>query len=169
MMVPVFGFREGSGTISQHFTCLPKATGFSNVSDNSMFDTNGYRVIGGLGTNDPDSLFRGEVYGGYQAQNQNSCWLCCPQWLLWASPRRKQPCLWWPSFLFPDPILDAYSVRSTRFWEFRRCCHPPFRRGLLPRTITAILQTTYGTLAAWSVGVRGGYTRAEFIGVPQAR
>jgi hypothetical protein len=36
---------------------------------NSIFDTNGYRVVGGAGTNDPQSLFRGEVYGGFQAQS----------------------------------------------------------------------------------------------------
>src|SRR5262249_4624348 len=37
---------------------------------NSLFDTNGYRVIGGVGRNDPGGLFRGEVYGGYQFQHQ---------------------------------------------------------------------------------------------------
>ena len=37
---------------------------------NSVFDTNGFRVLGGLGSDDPNSLFRGEVYGGYQAQQE---------------------------------------------------------------------------------------------------
>src|SRR5262249_29711091 len=38
--------------------------------NNSGFDTNGYRVIGGIGKNDSEGLFRGEVYGGYQFQHQ---------------------------------------------------------------------------------------------------
>src|SRR5215471_471898 len=49
-----YGFVEGSG-IFQRF-------------NNSLFDTNGYRVLGGVGSADPQSLFRGEVYAGYQAQ-----------------------------------------------------------------------------------------------------
>ena len=40
--------------------------------ENSVFDTNGYRVIGGLGEDDPESLFRAEIYGGYQAQQQST-------------------------------------------------------------------------------------------------
>lgn len=35
--------------------------------DNRIFDSNGYRVIAGIGS-DMISLFRGEIYGGYQAQ-----------------------------------------------------------------------------------------------------
>ena len=30
---------------------------------------------------------------------------------------------------------------------------------------TAILQTTYGIARDWSVGARGGYTRAQFFGI----
>ena len=36
--------------------------------NNSIFDSNGYRVVGGLGS-DMISLFRGEIYGGYQVQH----------------------------------------------------------------------------------------------------
>lgn len=35
---------------------------------NSLFDSNGVRLIGGIGT-DRIGLFRGEIYGGYQVQN----------------------------------------------------------------------------------------------------
>src|SRR5262249_16151214 len=37
---------------------------------NSVFNTNGYRVTGGIGADAADSLVRGEVYGGYQFQHQ---------------------------------------------------------------------------------------------------
>ena len=41
---------------------------------------------------------------------------------------------------------------------------PDIPQGVPTRTTTAILQTTYGIARDWSVGVRGGYTRGEFIG-----
>ena len=52
----LYVFAEGDG-IFQRFV-------------NSVFNTDGYRVMGGLGTKDPNSLIRGEIYGGYQAQQQ---------------------------------------------------------------------------------------------------
>ena len=42
---------------------------------------------------------------------------------------------------------------------------PGVPQGIPSRTTTAILQTTYGLSRLWSVGVRGGYTRGDFIGV----
>jgi hypothetical protein len=42
---------------------------------------------------------------------------------------------------------------------------PSIPQGAPTRTTTAILQTTYGIARDWSIGVRGGYTRGEFIGV----
>src|SRR5262245_42150519 len=45
-----------------------EGTGIFQRFKNSIFDTNGYRVIGGFGNNDAQTLIRGEVYGGYQAQ-----------------------------------------------------------------------------------------------------
>ncbi|MBG0811718.1 outer membrane beta-barrel protein [Methylosinus sp. H3A] len=42
--------------------------------ENSISDTNGYRIIGGFGS-DLISLFRGEVYGGYQSQSSEQNFL----------------------------------------------------------------------------------------------
>jgi len=42
--------------------------------ENSISDTNGYRIIGGFGS-DLVSLFRGEVYGGYQSQSSEQNFL----------------------------------------------------------------------------------------------
>jgi opacity protein-like surface antigen len=41
---------------------------------------------------------------------------------------------------------------------------PNIPAGIPTRTTTAILQSTYGIARDWSFGVRGGYTRGEFIG-----
>ena len=71
MMAPIFGLREGSGyNVTPAFYVFAKGDGIFQPFNNSLFDTNGYRVIGGIGSKDDKSLFRGEVYGGYQAQNQ---------------------------------------------------------------------------------------------------
>src|SRR4029077_8227800 len=45
-----------------------ESSGIFQRFNNSLFDTNGYRVIGGFGNHDAQSLIRGEVYAGYQAQ-----------------------------------------------------------------------------------------------------
>src|SRR5262249_50549534 len=56
------------GRVGWHF--VPSLYVFGDVAGiwqrytNSIFNTNGYRVTGGLGTDDPGSLIRGEVYGG---------------------------------------------------------------------------------------------------------
>ena len=97
-MPGVYVFAEGDG-IFQRF-------------QNSVFDTNGYRVIGGLGEDDPKSLFRGEVYGGYQAQHQlandnifgtASIPLVVPNGI----PTNVNSWrLRWQAVLLPDPVLD---------------------------------------------------------------
>ena len=136
---------------------------------NSIFDTNGYRVIGGLGTNDANSLFKGEVYGGYQAQNQqqqnvlalgfvpNVLALGVPQDVnspVFGGRLSYFPTEYWTIIAQVDTILGISTLLS-----------PSIPLGAPTRTITAILQTTYGLSRQWSVGVRGGYTQAEFIGV----
>src|SRR5262249_32151481 len=63
-----------TGKAGWHF--VPGLYGFVEVSgiwqrfSNSVFDTNGYRITGGIGTDDTNSLVRGEVYGGWQTQHQ---------------------------------------------------------------------------------------------------
>ena len=65
-----------SGRVGYHvmpqFYVFAEGDGIFQRFNNSLFDTNGYRVIGGIGSDDPNSLFRGEVYGGYQVQNQQT-------------------------------------------------------------------------------------------------
>ena len=136
--------------------------------DNSVFDTNGYRVTGGVGRNDPSGLFRGEVYGGYQFQHQEQQFL--PVGFIPAVPvfgsnqdastsvfggrLSYYPTEYWTIIAQVDEILGMSTTLSAT---------TPF--GIPTRTITAILQTTYGLSRSWSVGVRGGYTQGHFIGV----
>ena len=142
----VYVFAEADG-IWQRFT-------------NSIFDTNGYRVIGGIGTDDRSSLFRGEIYGGYWAQNLDN-----------------QDVL--PSGIAGNTNTPVFGGRlsyyPTRYWTFIASVDqtlglstfltPTIPQGTSSVVTTALLQTTYGISRAWSVGARFGYTRADWIGI----
>ena len=71
MMVLNFWLSGRVGYNFPSFYVFAQGDGIFQRFDNSVFNTNGYRVIGGVGTNDTSSLFKGEVYGGYQFQDQN--------------------------------------------------------------------------------------------------
>ena len=153
------------------FYMFAQGDGIFQRFDNSVFNTNGYRVIGGVGTQDPSSLFKGEVYGGYQFQHQEQQNEFTP----------GAPGI--PSVFAPGIPQDAnsgvfggrLSYFPTQYWTIiaqidqilgiSTLLAPSIPQGTPTRTTTAILQTTYGIARDWSVGVRGGYTRGEFIGV----
>jgi hypothetical protein len=64
------------------------------------------------------------------------------------------PTQYWTIIAGVDTILGMSTTLS-----------PSIPQGIPTRTTTAILQTTYGIARDWSIGVRGGYARGEFIGV----
>jgi hypothetical protein len=152
----VYVFAEGDG-IFQRF-------------NNSVFDTNGYRVIGGLGEDDPQSLFRGEVYGGYQAQFQSandnifgtaSIPLVTPNGIptnthsgVFGGRLSYYPTQYWTWIASVDQTLGVTTALS-----------PGVPEGTPSKVTTAILQTTYGISRDWWVGVRGGYTQGWFFGL----
>jgi hypothetical protein len=144
---------------SPSFYVFAQGDGIFQRFRNSVFDTNGYRVIGGIGSNDPNSLFRGEVYGGYWAQNQQQLNV--------------------NGFGIPTDVNSGVfggrlSYFPTRYWSIvaqvdetlgmSTSLAPSLLAGIPTRTITSVLQTTYGIAREWSVGARVGYTRGEFIG-----
>jgi hypothetical protein len=160
-----------TGRVGYNFTpsfyVFAQGDGIFQRFRNTVFDTNGYRVIGGVGSNDPKSLFRGEVYGGYWAQNQEQ-----------SSPIA----LGIPTVIGLGIPTDAnsgvfggrLSYFPTRYWSITAqvdqslsmstTLAPGIPAGIPTKSTTAILQSTYGIARDWSVGVRGGYTRGEFIG-----
>jgi hypothetical protein len=152
--------------VTPAFYVFAQGDGIFQRFNNSVFDTNGYRVIGGVGSKDDKSLFRGEIYGGYWAQNQE----------------QQQPNvigLGVPTGIPTDANSGVFGGRlsyyPTRYWTITAqvdqtlgmstTLSPSIPQGASTRTTTAILQTTYGIARDWSIGVRGGYTRGEFIGV----
>ena len=154
-MPGVYVFAEGDGIFQRY--------------NNSVFDTNGYRVIGGVGVDDPQSLFRGEVYGGYQAQFQsaNDNIFGTPSIPL-VTPNG------FPNNISSGVFGGRLSYYPTQYWTWiasvdqtlgvTTALAPNIPAGTPSKVTTAILQTTYGISRDWWVGVRGGYTQGWFFG-----
>jgi hypothetical protein len=137
--------------------------------NNSVFDTNGYRVIGGLGADDPQSFFAGEIYGGYQAQHEQA------DDNIFGSAAIP---LVVPNGIPTDVNSGVFGGRltyyPTQYWTFTASVDttlgittgltPTVPEGIPSRVTTAILQTNYAIAHDWWVGARAGYTQGYFFG-----
>jgi hypothetical protein len=145
-----------------------EADGIIQRFDNSLFNTNGYRILGGVGSDDPHNLLQGEIYGGYQVQHQLSqSGLIIPGQNLIGSGIPAD---------VNSPIFGGrLTYYPTRYWTFiasvdQTLGMSPFLATSVPagtpsQVTTAMLQTTYFMSRDWSVGARAGYTRAQFYGI----
>jgi hypothetical protein len=146
--------------VSQDVYVFAGIDGIWQRFDNGNFNTNGYRATGGVGTNNPNSLWRGEVYGGYQFQDQNSYSLINPSI---------------PTNVDSGVFGGRLYYYPTRYWTFvasfdqilgiSTALAPTIPQGIPTRSTTVILQTNYGLSRLWSIGARFGYARGEYIGV----
>ena len=146
-----------------------ESSGIFQDFNNSLFNTNGYRVVGGVGSNDSRSFFRGEVFGGYQAQFQENHDVIAP-----FIPNDGVA-----AFIPRDVNTGVFGGRlyyyPTRYWTLMAqvdeslgistTISPTIPEGTPTRVINAILQTNYSLSRWWSVGARAGYTRGDFIGI----
>lgn len=153
-----------SGRVGYHFVpgvyAFAEADGILQRFNDSLFNTNGYRVIGGVGEDDPNSLFRGEVYGGYQTQQ---------------GEHQDEIGSGIPSDVSSGVFGGRLSYYPTRFWTLTATVDETLGNStVVTSTIpagtptlvtTAILQTNYKLAREWSVGARVGYTRADYYGV----
>jgi hypothetical protein len=152
-----------TGRVGYHF--VPSLYGFAEVTgvwqrfNNSIFDTNGYRILGGLGTDEPNSLVRGEVYGGYQFQHQNQD-LLVPGFSqnsdsgVFGGRVYYYPTRYWTLIASVDEALSMSTFLQ-----------PNLSVGSPVLVTTAILQTTYALSQQWSIGARVGYTRADYFDI----
>ena len=112
--------------LSRSFYVFAEGSGIFQRFNNSLFNTNGYRVIGGVGSRDPNSLFRGEIYGGYQAQNQQTRGQefghrASRSGRGLGDPRPTPTVVSLVAvFLITRPRTGRLLRRSTRHWGFRR-------------------------------------------------
>ncbi len=165
-----------SGKAGYHFApgfyVFAESDGIFQRFRNSLFDTNGYKVLGGLGSDDPQSLFHGEVYGGYQVQNQ----LNSTDQL--TSIDQLNPIVTGldiPTDVNSGIFGGRLTYYPTRYWTITgqvdqtlgisSTLAPFIPQGAPTRVTTAILQMNYGLSREWSAGVRGGYTQGAFFGI----
>src|SRR5262249_49514280 len=143
--------------------------------NNSAFDTNGYRAVGGVGSADPQSLFRGEIFGGYQAQHQLNS-------LDTVVDANGVPLIingvGAPAGIPSDIHSTIYGGRlayyPTRYWTFvaqvdqtlgiSTTLSPTLPAGVPLRATNAILQANYNLSRWWWIGARAGYTQSKFFG-----
>jgi hypothetical protein len=125
----------------------------------SVSDTNGYRIIGGLGS-DMISLFRGEIYGGYQAQTSAH-----GHFGTVGSPAFGARLYYYPTrFLTFTATLDqtltaplAQGVSIGGVTAFYSPTAPS-------RTLQARMQADYAITDYWTSFVRGGWGRSKSSG-----
>ena len=139
----LYAFAEGDG-VWQRF-------------QNSIFDTNGYRVVGGFGADSSESLVKGEVYGGYQFQNQEGQTVPVPnvsadsQSSVFGGRMTYNPTPYWTWIGIVDEVLGMSTFQAIGLPQ-----------GVPTLVTTGTLQTTYGLSQQWSIGARAGYTRANY-------
>jgi hypothetical protein len=142
------------------FYVFAEASTIWQAFSNSLFNTNGYRVVGGVGTDLPDSLWQAEVYGGWQFQNQND--------------QNNFPLSGVPDDVGRGVFGGRLSYHPTPYWTLiagvdealgmSTFITPTLPAGAPNLATTAYIMTTYGLSRWWSVGARFGYTRADYIG-----
>src|SRR5262252_5396115 len=162
--------------VTPQFYVFAESSGIFQRFNNSTFDTNGYRVIGGVGSADPESLFRGEIFGGYQDQKQvnglgilvdangvpivvNSLGILSgipsdTHSAIYGGRLSYYPTRYWTLVAQVDETLGVSTTLS-----------PTLPAGVPLLATNAILQTNYNIAQWWWVGARVGYTRAKFFGL----
>jgi len=156
--------RFGYNVTPQFYVFAEPSGIFQHINNSTTVDTSGYRVVGGIGSIDPNSLFRGEIWGGYQFQHED------------LTTNLNIPGL--NGGNTHDGVFGgSLYYYPTRYWTVMALAQESLGVTLLgsatapvgapTRTFTSILQTTYHLSRVWSVGARAGYTRAQYIGTPR--
>ncbi len=149
----LYAYVEGGG----NFHNFSSDTAYSIVapgvpSSGTIYNSEGYRVTGGLGT-DRLGLFRGEIYAGYQQQ------------------------LYEDSALFGSPSSPVYGGKvyyyPTRDWSLLASLDETYQdsglttygntTGSAARVTTAALSANYALARQWSASVNGGYSDVSYI------
>ena len=147
------------------FWMTPQVYGFVEPSAdlrryrNSYNDTNGYRVIAGVGS-DLISLFRGEIYGGYQAQSSAN-----GRFGTTSNPAFGGRISYYPTRQFTitaslDQTLTAPIAQQVTFNQI-----PIFMTPTPPsRTLQARVQGDYSITEYWAAYLRGGWGQTRTSG-----
>jgi hypothetical protein len=160
------------GRVGYHFLpgvyAFAEGDGIFNRFQNSVFDTDGYRVSGGVGMDDPSSLLRGEIYGGYQAQFQSannnifgtpSIPLTTPNGI----PRDESSGVFGARLNYYPTEYSTWILQIDQTLGVTTALAPGVPQGTPSKVTTAILQTNYALSRDWWLGLRVGYTQGWFF------
>ena len=165
-----------AGNVTPSVYVFAESSGIFQRFNNSSFDTNGYRVIGGIGgAADPASLIRGEIYGGYQAQEfVNGSGILLDANGIPITVNGVGILSGIPTNTSSDVIGGRLYYYPTRYWtviaavdetlSVSTSLSPTTPAGIPLLATNAILQTNYNISQWWWVGARMGYTRSKFYG-----
>jgi hypothetical protein len=120
------------------------------------FDSHGYRVLGGVGS-DQIGLFRGELYGGYQAE----------QYDLAALGTVGSAVFGGKLYYYPTRYLTVRGSLDETLGVSLLASAPGSPFGTATRLTSALLQANYAIDPAWTASVRAGYIRTVYVDNPR--
>jgi Putative beta-barrel porin 2 len=162
--------------LTPQFYVFAESSGIFQRFNNSTFDTNGYRVIGGVGSADPQSLFRGEVFGGYQAQNQvNGLGILVDANgvpivvnglnALSGIPSDTHSAIYGGRLAYYPTRYLTLVAQLDQTLGVSTTLSPTLPAGVPLLATNGILQVKYNLAQWWWIGARVGYTRSQFYGL----
>jgi len=142
--------RTGFDLTPQIYAFVDPSVNWQRYTDSTR-DSQGYRITGGLGTSAP-GLWRGEIFGGYQA-NKNDI-----------------------VGTYGSPVFGLrVGYSPTRMWDFSASLDESLgastiatggTTGVASRVTTALMNVGYrGLPQGWMTGARFGYVRTDFVDI----
>jgi hypothetical protein len=122
----------------------------------TIFNSQGYRAVGGIGS-DQIGLFRGEVYGGYQAEQFDLAPLGSVSSTVLGARLSYYPTRALTLRASVDESLGVTSLAPS----------PGVSSGTPTRLTTSLLQASYTIAPEWSANARFGYIRTQYVNNPR--
>ena len=122
----------------------------------SALNSHGYRTVGGIGS-DQFGLFRGEIYGGYQAE----------QYDFPAMANVGSTVFGGRLYYYPSRALTLRASVDRSLGVSLSADSLASLIGTATRVTTSLLQANYAIASEWSASARLGYIRSEHVGSMQ--
>lgn len=157
-----------TASLRSGFWLTPQIYGFVEpVADlrfyqNSWSDTNGYRIIGGIGS-DMISLFRGEIYGGYQQQMSAHGYFNSVSAPAFGARIFYYPTRYLTVTASVDQTLSSGANQPTNAFGLPlQAALPGGLAAASSQTLIARIQADYALSQYWTAYIRGGYGVSHF-------
>jgi len=138
----------------------PALYGYAEIAgDNRSFSTsalssNGYRIVGGLGT-DQIGLMKGEVYGGFQSESFRSAGI----------GTTTSPLFGGRITYYPLPELTLNASADETIGVSLLAATPTSPAGVSTKVTTVLGTGSYTPVPEWALSGRAGFIHTEYVGV----